>query len=69
MSKKYKLDSDTAEKIALDVIRQHMKWVREDVKKLQENILMLKDYEKQNLATSEADYVAMQRVYEYFGGD
>lgn len=72
MSKKtkdVKLSSETVDCIIVDTLKQHMKWLRDDIESLENKpISKMQDFEKYNLIDYKEMLTAFELTYSYFGG-
>lgn len=65
---KFEIDIETADRLVVCSLRDAMDDLKESIKKLKRK-KKLEDYEKEDLAESILSLDAMEKVYDYFGGN
>lgn len=65
---KFEIDVETADRLVVCSLRDAMDDLKESIKKLKRK-KKLEDYEKEDLAESILSLDAMEKVYDYFGGN
>ena len=65
--KKFKLDIESAEGIAIDVLRQHHKWTAKRINKIKKNIDSGSYYHHYDLVNDLRLESHLREVIEYFG--
>lgn len=65
--KAIKLDGETADRICLENISQHMKLIKQDIATLKK-VKSPQSYQKEDLGNDIYLLDAMQTVYKYYGG-
>ena len=66
--KKVEIDGDTADRIVVCSLKESIVYLKDDIKTLKRR-KNLKDYEKQQLAQNIVDLEAMEKVFDYYGGN
>lgn len=65
---KIELDDETIEGIVCATLKEHMKYMRKNIKELKK-MSKLKDFQEQDLAHDVAMLAALEKVHGYFGGN
>jgi hypothetical protein len=65
---KLEIDLETADRLVVCSLRDAMNDLKQAIKKLKQK-KKLEDYEKEDLAYSILHLDAMEKVYDYFGGN
>lgn len=65
---KLEIDGDTADRIVVCSLKETIEYLKGDIKLLRSK-KKLKDHEKRQLAENVVELDAMEKVYNYYGGN
>ena len=65
---KVEIDSETADRIVVCSLKDSIEYLKKDIKELRSK-KSLKDHEKEQLADNFIELDAMEKVFDYYGGN
>jgi len=65
---KFKLNDEAVDQLVLSILRTQIKVVKKSIKRL-DKLTELKPYQQQDICNDKDNLKAMEKVYDYFGGN